>query len=186
MAVRTHRRVNNLPEIPDLETRVEEQICEKLPHGHCEYDDPNRRSRVTKGLTFKDVLRTGRMLVEWHVKFGREVVPQEQAEKRAETCSRCPLRGNIAGCGGCEDAKDLKELVARMVGERKTAADAYLGTCAVCGCALKAKIWLPYELLLKYSGEVKLEDFPDHCWMRTEEVKEEVAATEATETLKEL
>lgn len=152
-----HYSANKQPSPPDLETRMQEQLCKTLPPGWCLYDDPNR-PRPSVSLGWNDMARGVEVFTRWTI-GGRKTVPQEEAERRAEICSRCYLNVNVQGCSACQQA------VAAIVGDRVTKADHALRSCAVCKCFLRAKVHFPKDLLDTESNAVQ-EQYPEFCWMK--------------------
>ncbi len=43
-----------------------------------------------------------------------------------------------------------------------------LGTCEICGCVQKLKIWVPHRHIYKQTTPAQLEKFPSFCWIQTE------------------
>jgi len=97
---------------------------------------------------------------------GALVVPQQQAQNRANVCLKCAM--NTPGGVLVETvAKAIKEqlrlkkhLELRVDGEKK------LLSCSGCSCYLRLKIWLPIDRL-GLDAE-SLEKFDQSCWQRTE------------------
>ena len=153
-----HAHANNLPN-PDP-SKMEEQFCMTLPPGWCTYDAPNRTSIV---LEWKDVLSAAQKFGSW-LAGGLSIVPQEQALRRAEICSRCFLNVPMTGCSVCQAT------VHKVAGQLpKTKFDPHLRSCAVCHCVLRMKIWFPKEILDKETSGVRNQyKAVPWCWQNPE------------------
>ena len=168
--VRSHFDANRLRVPPDFDSIIETTACRNLGehanHWCCDTADgspyearPARRSRWTAA----DVLRFARTVKDWGLKTGFAFVDQAEATRRASICATCPMNVRIAGCLGCAG---VEALVTSMKGDRKTPDDIRLETCDVCGCYLKAKVWLPDDAL-DNSGLT----YPSHCWQKNQDDK---------------
>ena len=134
-----HLQVNER-EIPlTLEQDMEDQLCQTLEPGWCNYDN-DARPRVTTNLGWGDVMEGIQTFTKW-IKSGFAYVSQGEADRRAEICARCYLNTNVSGCGTCQ------KLVEEVVGNKKTKYDSYLKACSVCKCFLRAKVHFPISTL---------------------------------------
>ena len=72
---------------------------------------------------------------------GYDLVPQSEADRRAEICAKCPLNKPWRSCGSCT-ATAVKILLAirRM---KNTSLDQKLGACLQCGAELQTAVHLP-------------------------------------------
>lgn len=105
-----------------------------------------------------------RILADW-VGKGREPVERKLAQARADVCAVCPHNKP----GGKVEAA-IAETILEQEGLRAQIGAALtnegrLKSCDRCGCYLKLKVWVPMRHLRPRS---RLRDFPEHCWMRTE------------------
>ena len=95
------------------------------------------------------------------------VVDQELAQKRADTCLKCPMNVKeyaIVEVAGLAIKKQLElknNLKLRVKGEHSG-----LHLCKVCGCAMRLKIWTPIHRIMPTEKE-KTEFHPD-CWILRE------------------
>jgi hypothetical protein len=60
----------------------------------------------------------------------------------------------------------VAKLAMSIVGTRRTKADPFLKACAVCRCALQAKVWVPIEAIDR--GEKDTGRYPSFCWIPKE------------------
>lgn len=151
-----HCSANNYS-IPDLEQKMQEQLCLTLPPGWCDYDDPNRR-RPNPVIDWRDVLNATQTFARW-MEGGMKFVSQAEAERRAMICSRCYLNVNVSGCSACH------AIVQKIVGQVSTKYDFMLKACACCKCLLRAKVHFPMDVLDKELPGVQ-ELYPEHCWLK--------------------
>lgn len=162
-AVAAHKRANNLPVTGQLDQEIQEQLCSHLPPGWCEYNDPFWNPGRGGSLNFNDVVLGTKILVDWFLS-GKKRVEKSEADRRASICSGCPQNQLPIGCNSC-NLNVLRGVVESIVGGKITTHDHLLNACGICGCSLKAKVWLPLELLKKHEPEGR--QYPDWCWLNT-------------------
>ena len=152
----------NLPIPEDLEQRILREICKAAPDSCLYINEEAPHLTTKKGYTIRDV-KAFIKSVEGTITQGG-VVDQDTAEERTNTCMRCPYNTNLPGCEGCSGVANI---VFRVIGARKTKNLGYLKQCGVCGCSLKAKVWVPQETI-KATAQIQenMNDFPDWCWVR--------------------
>ena len=155
-AAKNHLTANNQPIPGTLEQDMQQQLCLTLPPGFCLYDDDNR-PRPNMSLEWGDVTAGLATFARW-IAGGCQYVDQNEAERRAQVCSRCYLNVNVQGCSGCQKA------VAEVVRDKQTTLDATLRTCAVCKCFLRAKVHFPISTLDTDSEKVQ-QMYPEFCWL---------------------
>lgn len=162
------RVANGVPIDQPLNLLVESQVCDALGDDeateHCVYSDDGGIKKCPKNslINFgKAVLGTAGVLVK-----GEPVcVDEETAEARAVICAQCPHNANIGNCWGCGELGKLFRLVQ---GDLTTQRDSKLNSCGVCGCALRTKVWITDEALVKIENSQGLppNEFPVWCWRR--------------------
>jgi len=155
--VTAHRAANGLP-AGDPRAEIEDFVCAQLPLGSedCTHVIEGDYALKTH-FTMEDVKRFLQAAVS---ALGSEgLVDSEIAERRASVCAACPLNTSVSGCWRC---KGLAEWLFRLIGARTTAHASRLNQCGVCGCAIKAKIWLPQSVARKVSDGYT---FPSWCWL---------------------
>lgn len=156
---------NGVP-IP-TEAEVQDQICQRLPPGHCltqDNHDPATPGRLMTTIgTFAQGTRT---LFSWW-KNGRRRVSREEAMRRSYICNICPWHSPIGNCSGCA-MKPVRALINEIVGIEKYPTDAFLLSCGVCHCSLVAKVRMPKDDILPHMSESQKEQLWEKCWLREE------------------
>jgi hypothetical protein len=152
----------NLSVPDDLEQKILREICKAAPDSCLYVDEAAPQVSTKKGFTIADVKAFVKS-VEGTITSGG-VVSQDIAEERTNICMRCPYNTSLPGCEGCSGVANI---VFRVIGARKTKNMGYLKQCGVCGCSLKAKVWVPQETI-KQTAQIQnnANDFPDWCWVR--------------------
>lgn len=166
--VASHRRGNGYDTAEGWEQRFEDEFCRQnrlegsqwCPLNY-EIEKPERR------LGLADVRRFLNTVKEAIASGGDVFVTQEVAEDRAATCAGCVHNAHVPGCMGCNG---LRNLIAKVKGDRATSHDDNLRHCTVCGCTNSVKVWLK-ESVIDSEGL----EFPDHCWLRHADTAEEPA-----------
>jgi hypothetical protein len=161
----THRRVNNLPPIPDIRIIVMDQICRRIPselsHGATAgvvgsfkaNPSPRNNALVAKFSISESLSRTLVLLRAF-----RSQVSQAEAERRAAICLACPLNTQEQVCYSCSIKGTIDQWLG---GSRTTGSDNMLALCGVDGTFSKAMVHVKAEY--KANG-----GFPDGCWKKCE------------------
>jgi hypothetical protein len=136
-----YRRANSIPIGLDFEEEIESQVCQRYP-SECEV---SKRALgiglVAPGLW--DVVRGTAVMIN-HKAHDSQLVPQEEANRRAQICFNCPLRSQMTlPCSRCMSA--LENVVNAITGSHGTPFDEKLSACAICKCYISASVWLPLE-----------------------------------------
>jgi hypothetical protein len=160
--VAQHRQNNNLPVGDNIAQEVEEQMCERMSiQDRDEYC--NAGARIPKSIGWRQVeafLKTAGAFIA----TGGQLVPQEEAERRAAICAQCPLNVGMHGCGVCRKTVDaFRETIL----QRSTSQDAGLLNCGVCGCENRTQVHIPLETLRAGTGDLDYSLNPA-CWKRPE------------------
>ena len=159
---RAHLEANSLPVPPDLPERMQDQLCQTLPVGWCEYDDPNR-PRVDVTFSWGDVERGTRTLFDFALQ-GSPLVSQTEAERRAKICSTCYLNVQAYGCGqSCSEL--IRKITGFFVGQ-ETSFDLQLRNCAACKCFLRSKVHIPLAVIEEHDKDLFQPMLPNFCWLK--------------------
>jgi hypothetical protein len=158
-----HRAGNGLPPITAEE--AEHQNCAGLSLESrlefCKDADPNAVQTI--GLHLWDIVRGSLTLAGWKAN-GSQVVPIEEAERRAGICSTCPY--NVAYRSGCGvDCQQLTDAVVSLVGQAATSLDGRLNACAICKCSLRAKVHIPLDDIRRFESAELQSKYPEWCWL---------------------
>lgn len=165
--IEQHYKDNGYPIPEDWKEIAEDQLCQSLPPGWCEYEnggDP--QAFIDARMTMDDVINGTNVLIEF-VSQGAPLVDQKLADSRARTCAACYANISAGGCAAC---KGLAYLVDAVAGTSKTVADDQLQgkSCGVCKCLSRAHVWLPIDVLSKGITPTMNLLWPDHCWKKLE------------------
>jgi hypothetical protein len=141
-------------EIPvDLGMQIQDAICAATPN--YSYCRPCKKIKMV--ISAGHVIRWITAMYGWAKRHKFQLVPNEEAETRAEICARCPLQVETPSlCWGCNGVAGL---IPRIKGARKTSWDSQLKTCGICGCYNDVSVHLPIDL----GGE---HEYPAHCWKK--------------------
>lgn len=177
--VKAHYIDNSIPLPKDWMERVEDQLCRQLPHGWCVYTDgtPAKGTKpllsaesIIKGITSLSTMAIDGMK-------GEDVfVSQDEANRRAEICSRCYNNMTTNFCAGCNVMETITKLVSKVRGKRTTPLDASLYTCGACGCRNEAIVHVKRKVLLSGEKSETTEARPDWCWLKTEDLTQASAS----------
>lgn len=161
--VNEHCSINGYPRIPEAD--MEDQLCKLLPPGWCLQDtgDPPPWF-INSRVTMDEVIRGTKVLASF-IAQGMPLVEKSVAAERGAICAGCPFAANAAGCGPCAG---LSNLIGEIAGAAPLDSDPILGnrSCLICGCAARAQIWLPIELLAKGVTPEMDERWPTWCWKK--------------------
>ena len=154
-AVKAHMKGNGVDEPLTLELQMADFICQHVPEW-CEEMNPEREAKVSAWKMMKSFYRA--VEATWH--DGQ--VSQEEADRRAAICARCPKNTDQVTnfCVECY-ARSLVSKVNDLLGSKRTSHDAHLKTCSACGCDLKLKTWMPKSGMTDATIQ-----WADGCWMR--------------------
>jgi hypothetical protein len=149
------REAKGLP-VGDPIVDVEEWLCQKLPAWCNRIAEPY----VKKNYTHLDV-KAFLASVGDSVKSG--VVDKEEAGRRATICTTCPYNQKVSGCEGCSGVANA---VYKLIGSKATHVDGKLKQCGICGCSLKAKVWVkPAGIKSATQIQKNLKAYPSWCWV---------------------
>ena len=142
---------SNEIEIPEnWQEVIKSEICEQHPDMPC-----REAGEEDVTFTFEDVVRFGTTIRNW-IAQGRQFVPQEESERRARICAKCPQNKPIKVCLACNSAT---KWIAEKVGWPSTSIDHEIRGCAVCHCLLRYKVHMDLDVI--ENGDLQ---FPSWCW----------------------
>lgn len=161
-----YRIINEIP-LGDPRAEAEDFLCRET-NAECL---PVRPRGFFAGMLVKgeDLARFVSALAAWMT--SADVVPQEEAERRAEICLGCKFHSNLSesSCAGCYG---LAGRIAGIIGGRKTRLDSDLKFCGICSCSLQVVVYAPLRILDRAH---KLSSFPSNvgdgnpCWQKAAE-----------------
>ena len=145
--------------IDNIQKDVEEHLCRLIP-SWCERKI--RGPMIRKEFTKADVLAFIESVKGTILSGG--VVEKSLAEDRAQACLQCPYNLSLAGCEGCNGVSNV--IFSMLGATRRVKIITQLKSCGICGCSLKAKIWVPKDVLEKTSHIQNTKgEFPAWCWV---------------------
>lgn len=168
--IRAHYAVNGLTCPDNISDLVEDYICSELPGGWCHEEGIGVVGEHSgDGSVALDYTRMidGTLTLARFLLGGRKIVDQSVAEKRGAICVSCRFNQTPLGCTSCNRGV-IDRAVERVVGGARTSHWDQLHACGVCGCGLRAKIWIGSDVLGKNLSDKKMAQFPAHCWLKQE------------------
>jgi hypothetical protein len=171
--VELHYKDNNIPLPGDWKERVEDQMCKQLPTGWCNYSDEDSGYGFTPDLSFDKVLKgiTSLSSMVFAALKGEEIfVDGNEANQRAEICTRCFYNMSTSFCGACNAGNVIAETVSKVKGGRSTPSDDDLKNCGICGCKNEAIVHIKKNLLLSGEKAEITEKRPAWCWMKNDNI----------------
>lgn len=124
-----------------------------------------------------NVARGALILADW---VGEDAKPVEVkiAQARADVCIGCPQNQASHGVMRLTDAiaeAIMEQRRTKLEMGLKVQGEELLHTCAQCSCHLPLKVWVPMKTILGRTSEKLVAEFPDHCWMKTENQSKETS-----------
>lgn len=150
---RAQRYANSIPCGLSFEEEVEKALCRDYPQ-ECFPIDPD--AVPPRRLSIWDVL-SGTTVMLTHKLAGSPLVSQEEAERRAVICLKCPQNKQfVRTCAACPD---LEKVTNAVIGHQRTKHDPDLHSCSVCACFLKSAIWIELEIQQRPLTEMQRDQF---------------------------
>lgn len=162
------RIINSLP-LGDIEAEAMDWLCRNssAPCAPAKPKDMQAGHKASGG----DVARFLMAMAAW-VKSA-EIVPQEEAERRAEACAGCRFN-TMVDDGACLGCFGLMARIMRIIGTRRTRMDDALKFCGKCGCSLPVVAFTPMHVLNRAhpnadfkgveTGQFEQDGKPVMCW----------------------
>lgn len=156
--VNKHLKGNGIHVPADLNLEMMAEFCRVTSSPSCAESDPDASERQRYMTMASRFLRA----VEDAVMNG--LVQQDEADRRAEICSRCPhnVKEKFRWCVGCA-AQSAAAKLAKFALNKSTPHDGQINSCDVCFCNLPLKVWVRREGM-DYPELRK--DWWEECWMR--------------------
>lgn len=157
-AIKEHAQGNNLP-MPDMAV-AEDQLCGSLPPERCRYQIGDPQPHDISGFSVGDVGNWIKVVAA-KILTGVSYVAQEEAERRAEICVRCPFNVAAHGCSGCAQ---IAEMLTPGMSSRHTLQDGKLKNCGICKCYNRISVHFPLDVLR--ASSIDGSAYPDFCWRK--------------------
>lgn len=149
-----YRIQNRLEPIVRLDLVLNNYLC-TLPinAGKCK-QEPLKRG-------FMQYIKGGLALIEQLYYGDKNIVKQEEADRRAEICKNC-------SCNLFPD-RDMfiqwsDDLALHSIGDRKSKWHSDLGNCSACSCPLRCKVWYRGPFILSVEEVDKMKTCNPLCW----------------------
>lgn len=169
--VEQHALGNNLNLSPEWVEELLDKLCKQNGVKWSKICERTGGRITVNPLNFGTLMSFLNVMKKWAVDTlnGEEgLVPQEVAEERAAICATCPYNMALAtGCGSCVLA--VSRGIEAVIGGKKTSNDNILEgrACGICGCALKAAIWVPISAQVAGMSDTVKDRFKEvssYCW----------------------
>ena len=155
--VSKHRSSNQI-EVGNVRSDVENQICFRQP------------AHICMGGCFEPARLSASSVYDAAIAMTKTItsdsfVDQDEANRRADICSRCFFSQQSKGCfGRCVDS--LKEAFHSLIGDRTTRSDDKMMNCEVCGCSCKTIVWIKLDVLNRNLSENSIKSYKNahFCW----------------------
>lgn len=159
--IRAHRLANDLPLQGGWVEELQDTLCQANPDLPCE-----EVGHVARYYTQDDVQRfVATMLEILEQNKLKELVSEEEQNRRIEICAVCPKNTSIGGCKFC--AWLAQKITGLMLGRKiPRVAELHKRACGGCGCDLASKTAVTIPVLR--AVDEKLGNNPDYdsrCWM---------------------
>lgn len=159
--VKAHRDANNLPIGTNFRYEVMDECCRELlstyPNWTGAIDDEGRAAILPgRKWNLEDVKGFLTTVTKFFMSGG-SLVAQEEANRRADICTRCPKNADMAECWSC---RGVTGIIQNLRKGKTTPSDDRLKICMACGCDLKTKVWLEKDVMQR-EGVV----YDPKCWM---------------------
>lgn len=105
----------------------------------------------------------------WAEWFGDSPVSTPLAQRRASICVSCPKHGtqNVFQHFNEAAAKEISAIFGALKQRSlHTTYDDRLQVCTACDCPMRAKVWVPRDLILKHIRPEAQEKLWENCWIR--------------------
>jgi len=154
--ITSYRTQNELENIHFIDTIIDNYMCsQKKYRGMCQ------RVKLRRGIL--GYIKGGLALLQ--EVFTGEPVKAKEANRRSAICAKCPF--NIfPDTSGFHEWSD--NVAIEAVGSRKAFNHNELGSCKVCTCTLKAKVWLAPPFRTPKSQQEVVRPVTPNCWMLPE------------------
>lgn len=161
--VRDERKANGAAIGTELESEIEDWVCANHPEEAIAVDP---RMPPIRSLNLDDIVTGTKTFLAFKA-AGSPLVSEEEAERRAQICARCPR--NLSWSQNCSICSKVEDAIQLVVGTRRTSVGQQLFACNLCGCSNKVQVHFPLEIMLPHLSEEKREQFAFakeawNCW----------------------
>lgn len=160
----TEWRTRNGVEVGNPQRDVDNYVCSQWPH-FCHKESNDGPPPSQRGKTMSSRVTTWAILrAREQPPGGYDMVSNDESEKRAQICAKCPLNVAWVGCQNCHQSTLSILSVVRKL--RGTSLDNSLLACEACGHDNRTAVHLPLEIL-KPMDPQEQNHLPPGCWKKT-------------------
>jgi hypothetical protein len=138
---------------------VQRQICDQMPPGICQAEAGENYHPyldISRHLTLDKINAFSHAVFEW-IRGGRNLVDEEESQRRAKICLGCPFNKTIPSCS----CAPLWSMIKALIPKRRQIDNLHI--CSLCGCSLSASVLMPIEVL-EASDKGRGIEYPPYCW----------------------
>ena len=159
--VEKHMIANGVPVPPDYEEWIEDRLCRENGHGDPWCGRKGKTPETLVGKVYHTMASARRFLrTVVHAILAGHLVEREEALARAAVCMTCPYATDIGGCWGCSG---LLKTIEKAIPNNPVKMPPEKAFCGKCDCWIRAKAWLPNEVLDKAEKGDRPEYWSE-CW----------------------
>ncbi len=143
--IRAYRRINKLPEVPNLDDVVDMYVA-SLPQNKDYRVEVADNKVISPGKYIKGAYALANQLIEKYI-LDKEDVSKEVASSRASICVQCPF--NTRGIKDFNLYETFaRKIMSSVVKYHQTSYHAHLGMCSICQCDLSTKVYYSKEAII--------------------------------------
>lgn len=171
--VRQRYSANAILAPSNLEDLIHDYMCARIDPRLC-IDASAAQPLFQRSFAMKgaDALRgtmtlakiAGRRLVGETVR-----VSPTEANARGAVCITCSQNVPVEDCKSCAFG-NFFAIITNLSGNQHLDHEEKIGGCNICGCGLRAKLWITKNLLTRNLGPKQLARYPAHCWLLRDEI----------------
>lgn len=159
--VAAHRQHKGIEpaDLAGVERDVVNQLCAAAAPGVCTGEpgeDYQPLQNNIRQLSLAKVATATEVLIDW-LKAGLQMVPKEEAKRRAEVCRGCPYNAVPSACVCTPFWKIIDSIVPADRNEPG------LNVCGICSCSLRAKVLVPMAIAVESTAGLTM---PPNCWIK--------------------
>lgn len=148
---------NTPNDFPLFDLLMQDRMCAELPDELCAGHSDTPIRAVTK-QQLKRFFETLHAVIHAKLRAKSLHVPQAEAERRSVICCNC-VNNQPIQCSGCSGFAFAGHV---YLAGRSVKRNDDLQACGLCGCYLRAKVFLTDDIIADLYPEI---EFPEKCWV---------------------